>query len=380
MILNKIKRTANLSFWGVVCLCVLGACQTSGGVLNSIPPSGSLVLRVAKRGDQILSLPIALPHQPLPSDPDTFQPVMGSVDSNGDARTDTNSSQTFPVTGSRSGGGSGSIEEGDSFPSGSAQPSAQPSSGGSGEGSGGPFITPTATPTPHPELFPVILPQATSPPAPQPTAQPLSAPPEDGRSVINEVMWTDSQQSVLGVNAPTAISSNYWGKKVELVIGGYFFLPGGLPPEDMHIFLDGHIPIEIGQVTPFEIQAHFDTGYIPDFYLIGPHQLTVEIAGEEVFTQVLFGEPEDEATLIPEIRVFREAGQYLEIKGTNLMFNPGFSQLYLNGDLMAVDMYFEGKEVVLRFKKPAGFNALSTHDLRYFSPFGTSFRNLMVGS
>ncbi len=377
MNLNTI-RAVKLLFWVMVCVSILGACQTSDLALNTIPPSGSVILRVSERGAQSHPLPTIIPNQSsLPSAQASFQPVKGSTGSNGPG-INTNPSQNFPITGSRSGGGSDSKGGATPSPAASAQPSSQPPN--ESEESGGPFITPTATPTPHPELFAVTLPQATSTPIPQPTAQPLSAPPEDGRSVINEVMWTDSQQSVLGVNAPTAISANYWGKRVDLVIGGYFFLPGGLVPEDIRIFLDGYIPIEIDQVTPFAIQAHFDTGYIPDFYLIGPHQLTVEIAGEEVFAKVLFGEPEDEATLIPEIRVFREAGQYLEIKGINLMFNPGFSQLYLNGVLTAVDMYFENKEVVLRFEKPVGFDVLSTHDLRYFSPFGTSFRNLMIGS
>lgn len=170
----------------------------------------------------------------------------------------------------------------------------------------------------------------------QPVAQ--ATVPPNGQPVLDDLRLVNGG-SVLGADAADAIIPNFHGKVVRLEASGYFFVGAGDP---VRLVMDNGIVWEVTSISQTRIEARLETAYIADLYLTGPHKFVLELPLATLQYQVRVGTPELELFLQPEIlsvTVVRNESQtpvQLEVKGRQLMLNPNFAQVKINGEIVSV--------------------------------------------
>lgn len=239
----------------------------------------------------------------------------------------------------------------------SSPPSVAPAAGGNG-------------------VFPSPIPQATLPPP--------------GLHIITGVFIQG--QNIMGASAPAALHANYLGKVIQLSIQGYFYL-GAAQPEDVDVYLDNDIETNTLSVSNNRIEASFNTANIPDLYLVGSsHTLTLDLPGQTLKVEIRVGAPDVTVPLAPQIQQIEvvrdefDEVEYLQIKGTNLMYNPNFAQVKVNQEVVSIiqagleENEQEQEEFIMLIDPPQNSELTKNtkYSFSYTTPFGVAFQEFVA--
>ena len=223
--------------------------------------------------------------------------------------------------------------------------------------------------------------------------------------LIQDVLLSESDESVSGTEAPAAIHPDFAGQEIQLTLKGHFEdrwrpLPlrdflftldpellqetfVGLQPR-ARVLLDNSILLQVDSVSADEIQATLNTERVPDLYLKGLHRISVEYGQYYSDGLIQIGDPEPVEDLQPRIdsvevlRDRRGTPLHLRLSGDNFMVFPKFSYALIDGEFgfgyQTEVLRNGGMETVVHIPDPEHFDDLETHSVIYATPFGVDFQ------
>lgn len=214
-----------------------------------------------------------------------------------------------------------------------------------------------------------------------PLASPAPTAPPDGRPVLNDLRLLGGG-SVLGAQAPAALTPDFAGQTLQIEALGYFFVQ---PGDTVRLTLDNSIALQLTTVSNTRLVAQLNTAYLADLYLSGPHKLELQTPREAQHHQIRVGSPAQPLALqaqLESVQVIRDANQtplYLELTGRQLMLNPNFSQVRIGGEVApVVDSQLAPDGLVtlqIVLPDPALFALPGQHSLQYQDPFSLVFKS-----
>ncbi len=271
-----------------------------------------------------------------------------------------------------------------------------------------PKIVPTSVPTASPTVSqpttnrdssqPIVI-ISSSPPSVvpaaggsvvSPTPVPQATLPPPGLRLITGVFIQG--QNIMGASAPAALHANYLGKVIQLDIQGHFYL-GTAQPEDVDVYIDNDIETNTLSVSNNRIEASFNTANIPDLYLVGSsHTLTLDLPDHTLKVEIRVGAPELTVPLAPQIQQIEvvrdefDEVEYIQIKGTHLMYNPNFAQVKINQEVVSIlqagleENEQEQEEFIMLIDPPQNSELTKNtrHSFSYTTPFGVAFQEFVA--
>ena len=224
--------------------------------------------------------------------------------------------------------------------------------------------------------------------------------------LIQDVLLTNSQQSIFGKDAPAALEPDFAGTIVGLTIKGSFRDKQRRPLEKKafaftlepdlvqqtfvgtephaRVLLDHSLLLEVESVSATEIKAMLRTKQIPDLYLKGMHRLSVETDKYYTDSLIRIGDPAPVTSLLPAIQsveVMRDKNHrplHVRLRGKNFMLYPKFSFATIDGDFgfgYRTEAFSDGSfESIIHVPNPDLFDRTPTHSIVYARPFGSAFK------
>ena len=223
--------------------------------------------------------------------------------------------------------------------------------------------------------------------------------------VLQDVLLTESGESIYGSEALASIQPDFAGKEIQLTLKGSFkdhwkALPLkqflftldpellqqsfiGMKPQ-ARVLLNHSILLRVDSVSDTEIQATLDTTGVVELYLKGLHTISVEYGNYYSDGLIQVGEPEPVDDLTPQIdsvEVMRDKHDkplHIRLTGDNF---PTYVKMYytlIDGEFgfgyQTEVLRDGGMETVVHIPDPDTFDQKDSHSVAFATPFGVAFR------